>query len=335
MLNSPVKRIIFMLLIVMVVCVVVIAWFTMMPRRSYTGDLKPMSQDEAKIRDDLKGYVTHLAETIGRRNVDYAYDGLKSAAGFIETTLRSQGYDVHSYEFVVDGNPVRNLEVQIQGAKTADKNLIVGAHYDAFGETPGADDNASGVAALLELAGSLKNSKPDRTIRLVFFVNEEPPDFQTDKMGSLVYARQLHDQKVNVTGMISLETIGYYSDVEGSQQYPAGMGILYPYTGNFIGFVGNIGSRSLVRRAIKAFRESADFPSEGVAAPSGLTGIGWSDQWAFWQQGYKAIMVTDTAPFRNHNYHQPSDTPEKLDYDRTARVVAGLQKTVLKLAEND
>ncbi|HEY6252637.1 MAG TPA: M28 family peptidase, partial [Candidatus Angelobacter sp.] len=162
----------------------------------------------------------------------------------------------------------------------------------------------------------------------------EPPRFQTDKMGSLVYAGQLHDQKVNVTGMISIESIGYYSDGDGSQQYPAGFGVLYPYVGNFIGFVGNVGSRSFVRRAIRAFRESAEFPSEGVAAPSRLTGIGWSDHWAFWQQGYKAIMVTDTAPYRNHSYHQTSDTPEKLDYDRMARVVDGLQKATLKLAAN-
>lgn len=332
---SPVRWVIAAIVVFLVVCAVAVAWCTTMPRRSYSGALKLLSQDETKIRDDIKGYVTQLAEMIGRRNVDYAYDSLKQAATFIETTLHSQGYDVHSYEFTVDGNAVRNLEVQIAGAKTPDKNLIVGAHYDSFGEVPGADDNASGVAALLELAGSLKNSKPDQTIRLVFFVNEEPPNFQTDKMGSLVYAKQLHDQKVKVNGMISVESIGYYSDVEGSQQYPGGFGILYPYTGNFIGFVGNVGSRSLVRQAIKAFRDSAEFPSEGVAAPSGLTGIGWSDHWAFWQQGYKAIMITDTAPYRNHSYHQSSDTPEKLDYDRMARVVAGLQKMVLKLAQNE
>ncbi|HEY6348211.1 MAG TPA: M20/M25/M40 family metallo-hydrolase [Candidatus Angelobacter sp.] len=332
---SPVRWVITFIVVFLLACVVVLGWFTAMPLHSYSGAFKPLSQDEAKIRDDTKGYVTQLAEIIGKRNLDYAYDSLKAAASFIETTLRSQGYDVHSYEFSVDGNAVRNLEVQIPGARSPDKNLIVGAHYDTFGDAPGADDNASGIAALLELAAALKNSKPDQTIRLVFFVNEEPPNFQTDKMGSLVYAKQLHDQKVDVTGMISLETIGYYSDAEGSQEYPAGFGVLYPYVGNFIGFVGNVGSRSLVRRAVRAFRQSAEFPSEGVAAPASLTGIAWSDQWSFWQQGYKAIMVTDTAPFRNHSYHLASDTPEKLDYDRMARVVAGLQKAMLKLAEND
>lgn len=332
---SPVKWGIAVIVFILLVCAVTILWFTTMPLHSYRGEFKPLSPDETKIRDDLKAYVKQLAETIGKRNVDYAYDSLKAAANYIETTLRGQGYDVRSYEFPIDKNPVRNLEVQITGVKSPEKNLIVGAHYDTFGDTPGADDNSSGVAALLELAASLKNSKPDQTIRLVFFVNEEPPYFQTDKMGSLVYASQLHDQKVNVTGMVSLETIGYYSDVEASQHYPAGFGVLYPYTGNFIGFVGNVGSRSLVRRAIRAFRRSVEFPSEGVAAPSGLTGVGWSDHWAFWQQGYKAIMVTDTAPFRNRDYHLPADTSEKLDYDRMARVVGGLQKVALNLAEND
>lgn len=335
MLNTPVRRIIFMLLVVLLACVVTILWFTTMPGHSYRGEFKPLSPDETKVRDDLKLYVKQLAEIIGKRSVDYAPDSLTAAANFIETTLHGQGYDVHSYEFQVDKITVRNLEVQIPGAKSPEKNLIVGAHYDTFGDAPGADDNSSGVAALLDLAGSLKDSKPEQTIRLVFFVNEEPPYFQTDKMGSLVYAKQLHDQNVNVTGMVSVESIGYYSDVEASQQYPGGFGVLYPYTGNFIGFVGNVGSRSLVRRAIRVFRRSVEFPSEGVAAPSGLTGIAWSDQWAFWQQGYKAIMVTDTAPFRNHDYHLPSDTSEKLDYNRTARVVVGLQKVVLNLAEND
>jgi len=342
MLNSPVKRIIFMLLVFLVVLCAAVAWFTVMPLRSYSGAFKPMTSDETRIHDDLSHYVTQLAETIGDRSV-YNYPGLKTAADYLETTLKSDGYDVHSYEYIVEDKAdekekeksVRNIEVQIPGAKNPSANFIVGAHYDSFAGTVGADDNASGVAALLELAQMLKDSKPDQTIRLVFFVNEEPPYFQTEKMGSLVYAKQLRGQNVNVTGMISLETIGYYSDDEGSQRYPAGFGILYPYVGNFIGFVGNTGSRSLVRRAVKAFRQSAEFPSEGVAAPSGLTGVGWSDQWSFWQQGYKAIMVTDTAPFRYPYYHQGGDTPEKVNYNRLARVVQGLQKTILKLAENN
>jgi len=330
---SPVRWAIAVIIVILLVCTVAIAWFTTMPSHSYSGPLKPLSSDEATIRDDLSRHVKQLSETIGVRNMD-RYDSLKGAADYLETTLHGAGYDVHSFEYTVEDKKVRNIEVQIAGAKSPSDNVVVGAHYDTFGESPGADDNASGVAAVLELAQLLKSSKPDQTIRVVFFVNEEPPYFQTNQMGSLVYAKQLHDQKVNVTAMLSVESIGYYSDEQGSQRYPAGFGILYPYVGNFIGFVGNTGSRSLVRRTMRAFRESADFPSEGVAAPSGLTGIGWSDHWAFWQQGYKAVMVTDTAPFRYGYYHKPLDSPEKLNYDRMARVVAGLQKTILKLAED-
>ena len=330
---SPVRWAIAVIIVILLVCTVAIAWFTTMPSHSYSGPLKPLSSDEATIRDDLSRHVKQLSETIGVRNMD-RYDSLKAAADYLETTLHGAGYDVHSFEYTVEDKKVRNIEVQIAGAKSPSDNVVVGAHYDTFGESPGADDNASGVAAVLELAQLLKSSKPDQTIRVVFFVNEEPPYFQTNQMGSLIYAKQLHDQKVNVTAMLSVESIGYYSDEQGSQRYPAGFGILYPYVGNFIGFVGNTGSRSLVRRTVRAFRESADFPSEGVAAPSGLTGIGWSDHWAFWQQGYKAVMVTDTAPFRYGYYHKPLDSPEKLNYDRMARVVAGLQKTILKLAED-
>ena len=330
---SPVRWAIAVIIVILLVCTVAIAWFTTMPSHSYSGPLKPLSSDEATIRDDLSRHVKQLSETIGVRNMD-RYDSLKAAADYLETTLHGAGYDVHSFEYTVEDKKVRNIEVQIAGAKSPSDNVVVGAHYDTFGDSPGADDNASGVAAVLELAQLLKSSKPDQTIRLVFFVNEEPPYFQTDQMGSLVYAKQLHDQKVNVTAMLSVESIGYYSDEEGSQRYPAGFGVLYPYVGNFIGFVGSTGSRSLVRRTVRVFRESAEFPSEGMAAPSRMTGIGWSDHWAFWQQGYKAVMVTDTAPFRNPNYHLPQDRPEKLNYERIARVVAGLQKTILKLAES-
>jgi len=171
-----------------------------------------------------------------------------------------------------------------------------------------------------------------RTLRFVFFVNEEPPYFQTPQMGSVVYARKLHEEGTSVSAMISLETLGFYSDAPGSQRYPPILGLFYPSHGNFIGFVSNQESRDLVRQAVRTFRENTQFPSEGVAAPSDWPGIGWSDQWAFWQQGYPAIMVTDTATFRYPHYHRSSDTSEKIDYGRMARVVEGLKVVIAKLA---
>jgi Zn-dependent M28 family amino/carboxypeptidase len=196
----------------------------------------------------------------------------------------------------------------------------------------GANDNASGVAATLELARLLQGSHPRRTIRFVFFADEEPPYFQTSAMGSLVYARQLRRDAVQVSAMISLETIGFYSDVQNSQKYPALLSFFYPNRGNFIAFVGNPESRELVRRSVRKFRESAQFPSEGIAAPKNWPGVGWSDHWSFWQEQYPAIMITDTAIFRYPYYHTSLDTLDKVDFEKMARVVDGVRAVVVSLA---
>ena len=227
---------------------------------------------------------------------------------------------------------VRNISVEIPGNTKPGEVIVVGAHYDTVYDSPGADDNTSGIAALLELARLLKDSHPARTVRFVAFVNEEPPWFQTESMGSLVYARAAHRKHENIVAAIPLEAIGMYSDQPGSQQYPEPMGLLYPDRGDFIGFVGNLSSRALVRNVIGIFRQTGTIPSEGSAAPEFLSGVGWSDHWSFWQVGYPAIMVTDTAPFRNPNYHHRSDKPDTLDYERTARVVTGLQQLLISLA---
>jgi hypothetical protein len=152
-------------------------------------------------------------------------------------------------------------------------------------------------------------------------------------MGSWVYAKACRARGDNIVAMLSLETLAYYSTAPDSQHYPPPLGLAYPSTGDFVGFVGNVSSRSLVRRAIGTFRQSASFPSEGAALPEGVPGIGWSDHWAFWQEGYKAIMVTDTAPYRNPNYHLPGDTPDTLNFDNLARVTAGIEAVITQLAD--
>jgi Zn-dependent M28 family amino/carboxypeptidase len=172
----------------------------------------------------------------------------------------------------------------------------------------------------------------DRTIRFAAFVNEEPPFFFTGRMGSAVYAKEQRRSGAKIAAMFSLETIGYFSDRPGSQRYPFPLRGLYPDRGCFIAFVGNLASRRLVRRSIRTFRRHARLPSEGIAAPGYLPGVFWSDQWAFWRQGYRAVMITDTAPFRYPFYHTPQDTPDKLDYDRMAHLVAGLAEVVRDLA---
>jgi Zn-dependent M28 family amino/carboxypeptidase len=197
---------------------------------------------------------------------------------------------------------------------------------------PGANDNGSGVAAMLALARRFAGKPAQHTLRFVAFVNEEPPYFLTGQMGSFVYAGRCKAHGDRISAMISLETIGYFSDAPHSQTYPApGLGVFYPSIGNFIGFVSNVPSRHLLRRAIALFRKHANIPSEGAALPAFIPGVSWSDQWSFWQHGYPGIMITDTAPFRYPHYHSATDTPDKLDYDRFALVVSGMEKVIEEL----
>jgi Zn-dependent M28 family amino/carboxypeptidase len=243
------------------------------------------------------------------------------------------GGEVHEEAYEVKGTRCRNLWVEAGARGGGGRGmLIVGAHYDSCPGAPGADDNATGLASLIEIARALHSAPAARTVRLVAFVNEEPPWFQTESMGSLVHARGCAARAENISAMIALETMGYYTDAPVSQRYPWPLNYLYPDVGNFIGFVSNSGSRALVRAAVSSFRENARFPSEGGAPPGAISGVGWSDHWSFWQIGVPAIMVTDTAPFRYPQYHHPDDLPDKVDFDRLSRVTAGLIRVVADLA---
>jgi Zn-dependent M28 family amino/carboxypeptidase len=298
-----------------------------MPLQSYRGPLPPLDAGQATLSAGLREDVIALAQRIGERNV-FIPTKLHEAADYIQAALQRAGYQPRRQWFQVMRTDCANLEVELPGTSQPEQIVVVGAHYDSVSGSPGANDNGSGVAALLALARAWVGRKPARTVRFVAFVNEEPPFFQTDQMGSLVYARACRQQHQQVVAMLSLETIGYFNTAKGSQQYPFPVGLFYPSQGDFIGFVGNTANAKLVRRCVASFRRHAAFPSEGGALPASLPGIGWSDHWAFWQVGYPALMVTDTAPFRYRFYHTPEDTPDKLDYDRLARVVTGLDKVI-------
>jgi len=302
-----------------------------MPEHSYSGPLSPLSATELTVRDHLIQHVQTLAGEIGERHI-WRPAALDQAARYIEATWHAQGYRVARQPFTVEGQTVHNLEVVLPGGSRRDEIVLVGAHYDTVQRSPGVNDNGTGTAAVLELARLLMGQQLPCTVRLAAFVNEEAPFFSHNTMGSWVYARRSHTLGERIVAMLSVETIGYYSDTVGSQHYPFPFGLFYPRTGNFIGFVGNIASRALVQRSIAAFRQHTAFPSEGVAAPSWITGVSWSDHWAFWQEGYPALMVTDTALFRYAPYHTRADTPDQINYDRMARVVVGLARTVATLA---
>lgn len=306
-------------------------WFGMrMPGRN-SSTAAPLSADEIVLRGELAADVQKLAGEIGERNMQ-RYPQLNAAADFIEDSFSHAGLRTRRDTFELDGRACHNIEAEIPGIRR--EIIVIGAHYDSVFGAPGANDNGSGVAAMLALARRFAGKTTGETLRFVAFANEEPPYFQTEQMGSLVYARRCKARGDQISAMISLETIGYFSDAPRSQTYPSvGIRPFYPSTGNFIGFVGNIRSRALLHRAIRLFRHQAKLPSEGGALPSFLPGVGWSDQWAFWQCGYPGFMVTDTAPFRYPHYHEATDTPDKLDYDRFALVVSGMEKTIFELAK--
>jgi Zn-dependent M28 family amino/carboxypeptidase len=303
-----------------------------MPGRSHRGALPAMDDEERRLAALLRRDVNLFAGAIGERNMGKS-GTLDRAWQRLEAELNDAGYEAKAHRYIVDDRSIANVEAVREGHGRGHEIVVVGAHYDSASGAPGADDNASGVAVLLALARAFEGKPLARTIRFVSFVNEEPPHFWNDSMGSLHYAKACKARGDEIVAMLSLESLGYYRDEAGSQKYPPIVSWFYPSRGDFVAFVGNVASSSLVRDVVGSFRSAARFPSEGAALPSFVTGVGWSDQWSFWQVGYPGVMVTDTAPFRNPNYHTANDKPETLDYDRLARVTAGLVSVVAKLAQ--
>jgi peptidase M28-like protein len=309
-------------------------WFGMRMPGKNISKAAPLSPDEVKLREELRADVQKLAGEIGERNM-WRYAQLNAAADFIEDSFLRAGLHPRRDSYELHGQACHNIEVEIprsQGAAVSSPPppiILIGAHYDSVFGSPGANDNGSGVAAMLALARCFVERKTEHTLRFVAFVNEEPPYFLSGEMGSLVYAGRCKARGDKIAAMISLETIGYFSDAPNSQTYPSpGLGIFYPKVGNFIGFVANVHSRALLRRVVALFRRHAKIPSEAAALPAFIPGVSWSDQWSFWKHGYPGIMVTDTAPFRYPYYHSANDTPDKLDYDRLTLVVSGMEKVI-------
>ncbi len=321
--------------IVVVVVLVLLWWFGMRMPGKNVSKAGPLSPDEVVLREELRANVQKLAGEIGERNM-WHYAQLNAAADFIEDSFSQAGLRTRRDSYETRGQPCHNIEAEIPGNRP--EIIVIGAHYDSVFGSPGANDNGSGAAAVLALAQrfaaretqrSPTRRTPNKTLRFVAFVNEEPPYFLSGEMGSQVYARRCKERGDKISAMISLETIGYFSDAPQSQTYPSpGLGVFYPNVGNFIGFVSNVKSRALLRRVITLFRKHAKIPSEGASLPAFIPGVSWSDQWSFWQHGYPAIMVTDTAPFRYPYYHSSNDTPDKLDYDRFTLVVGGMEKVI-------
>jgi len=303
-----------------------------MPERSYRGRLPSLTEDERQISSNVAATVEYLAVTCGERNA-HNIAGLERAESYIADGFRSVGLKVKLDPFTYHERQMHNIEAELVGTDTAAEIIVVGAHYDTVSGSPGADDNASGVAALLEMARLAGQGVHRRTLRFVAFANEEHEGEPSETMGSYFYAKRCRQRDDRIVGMISLEMLGVYCDDPGSQRYPSPFNLFYPTEGNFVAFVSDLYSRDLITQSIKAFRRLCKFPSEGMAAPPFVPDAGRSDHWSFWQFGYPALMVTDTSNFRNARYHTSADLPETLDFERAARVTGGLSRMLHALAD--
>ena len=287
-----------------------------------------MNDEEQVMTGRLHGHVQRLAGEIGERNI-WQPAALAGAAIYIESQWSGQGYVVTRQAYDVSGARCANLEVTRAGGARQGEILLVGAHYDSVIGSPDANDNGSGVAALIEISRQFAAIEPAMTVRFVAFVNEEAP-FR--KQGSMVYAKSARHHGDDIRLMASLETIGWYSNRPGSQRYPPLFNLFYPDRANFIGIVSDFRSRAAMRRLAEVFKAHSDFPLQTVATFRLVPGVSWSDHWSFWRHGYHAVMVTDTAPYRYPHYHAASDTPDKLTYPEFSRVTLGLSAAFMEIA---
>lgn len=302
-----------------------------MPGQSYSGPLPPLTGREWKLSESLQNDVTTLAGKIGERSLQKP-ENLEKAAEYIEQALQAAKYSVSRHTFQAHGKLCHNLEVEIPGIRRPDEIVILGANYDSPPGCPGANGNASGVAALLALARDFSGATSARTLRFVFFVNQSDTAAIPGQNGAMVYANRCAERNEKIVAMINIESLGYYAQDSSSQRYPAPAQFFYPPTGNFIAFIGNSTSRSLVQALIGSFRDSARFPSEGIVFPDNDDSMNFSASRAFGEHGYPALTITDTAPFRYPYHHSTLDTPSRLQYTQMARVLVGLNQIVADLA---
>jgi Zn-dependent M28 family amino/carboxypeptidase len=259
-------------------------------------------------------------------------ENLDRAAQYIANEFSGAGGRVNEQKFLVDSRNYRNVIASF-GPESSER-IVVGAHYDVYDGRPGADDNASGIAGLIELAHLLGKSELRTRVDVVAYTLEEPPFFRTEQMGSAVHAASLKEENIPVRAMICLEMIGFFTDRRDSQSYPIGaLRLLYPGEGNFIAVVGTFDDLKLLRRVKRAMLSVNDLPVRSINAPRSLTGVDFSDHLNYWKQDYPAVMVSDTAFYRNPRYHEWSDTPDTLDYRRMAKVVEKVYAAVADLAK--
>jgi len=318
--------------IVMILCLIIVVlgtvlWFWVtQPLLVQPAPSQTVTGDPSRLETDVR----ELSERLLPRDQAHP-NNLDRVAAYVHARFAETGGRLTEQPFTISGNTYRNVICSF-GPKTKER-IIVGAHYDSYHEYPAADDNASGVAGLIELARLLSRTSLPLQVDLVAYTLEEPPYFGTAHMGSVVHAESLHEDQIGVRAMLSLEMIGYFSDAPDSQAFPVSLlRAFYPSQGNFIAVVGSLSGGRLTRRVKRAMTASSSLPVYSINAPRFVPGVDFSDHLSYWKAGYPALMITDTAFYRNHNYHTANDTPEKLDYRRMSMVVAGVYAAVIDLS---
>ena len=326
--KTLVKIIMYGLILAIILVFVAVFWLT----QPLISSFKLKNSNVLIKPEKLETHVRKLSEDFHPRNFANKKN-LNATADYIKEEFTKSGGKVSEQPFRDGKNEYRNIIVSF-GEESTDR-IVIGAHYDSCYDTPGADDNASGVAGLIELAHLFGKQKTSMQIELVAYTLEEPPFFSTEQMGSFVHAKSLKDKNAKVRLMISLEMIGYFSDVENSQNFPVSiMKLLYPSRGNFISIVGNFTNVFTVRKLKGLMSSSTDLPVYSINAPTFIPGIDFSDHKNYWENGFDAVMITDTSFYRNHNYHTTKDTAETLNYVKMAKVVKATFDAVNHLSEN-
>ena len=332
--SRQLKRVLLSLVILIFAFLFFSYWYMMKCEGNWSGEPleKKMKMELIEIKKSLESDIEYL-QKLGPRNSenDKSYKQLRQCEEWIKERWESQGYIVKKHTFSIREKEYSNLEIEFKGRTLPSEMIIISAQYDTLPDSPGANNNGSGMAILFQLSQLLKKHTPDRTLRLLNFVNEEDPFFGTEMMGSYQYAKSCRQRGEDIRVMLSLDALGIYKDEPGSQRLPFPFSLFYPDRGNFLAFIGNLRSRKYMVEVSRGFKKGSSFPIQAGVAPEWAKGGAWSDHSSFWKFGYPGIMVTDTGGFRSPSHTTQEDTMEKLNFEAMSRIVIGMYTSAVHL----
>jgi len=332
--SREVKKVILILVLLIIAFLLFSYWYMMKCEGYWKGEPleKQMEAELIQMKKEMTSDIEYL-QKLGPRNSENetSYKQLRLCEEWIKQKWESQGYRVKKHTFSIKGREYSNLEIEVKGRTAPSEIIILSAQYDTLPDSPGANNNGSGMAILFQLSRLLRKHTPERTLRFINFVNEEDPFFGTEMMGSYQYAKRCYQLREDIKAMLSMDALGIYKEEPGSQRLPFPFSMFYPDRGNFLAFIGNLRSRKSMVEATKGFKKGSSFPIEAGVVPEWVEAADWSDHRSFWQFGYPGIMVTDTGGFRSIYHTTKEDTMEKLNFDAMARIVIGMYACAIHL----